>query len=153
MGRLMRIIKRMFSCMSETRGGNGIQVVHIQPIPVRESTFVLNRIIYRRRGNKNKKSIAGIIKILNMDDILDDNDMTLDELDSMIEVKEIGVYTKDDINISCTICLEKIDYMNNINFIEPCCGQVYHSHCITKWVEESQCCPICKNPLLVCYLN
>ena len=61
----------------------------------------------------------------------------------------MGVYTKDDVNILCSICLEKIDYLNDIRFIQPCCDQVYHIDCIGKWVKENQSCPICKNTLLV----
>ena len=91
----------------------------------------------RRRQRREKATIRGILKI-NTDDIGD-----------YLEVKEMGVYTKDDVNILCSICLEEIDYLNDIRFIQPCCDQVYHIDCIGKWVKENQSCPICKNTLLV----
>ena len=64
------------------------------------------------------------------------------------EKKEIGIHTKENIdNIQCSICLDKIDCITNINFIEPCCGQVYHTYCICKWIKENRSCPICKTEL------
>jgi len=66
-----------------------------------------------------------------------------------IEILEIGVYDKDESNINCLICLEKIDYRNDIRFIQGCCKQVYHIECIQKWVLDNHKCPVCKETLLV----
>jgi hypothetical protein len=156
-GRIRRKIQRYFSCLSGTRDGSDDDddnIVHIRPVNSREDMvelrrnvlFPLNYPVYivrnRRHQRKGKTAIVGILKI-NLD--IDINA----DIEEALEVKEMGVYTKDDVNILCSICLDKIDYMNDIRFIQPCCGQVYHLDCIGKWVKENQTCPICKHPLLV----
>ena len=150
-GRIRRKIQSYFSCLSGTRNGSDDNIVHIRPVNFQEDMvelrrdilFPLNYPVYivrnRRHQRKGKTAIVGILKI-NGD---------IENIEEALEVKEMGVYTKDDVNISCSICLEKIDYMNNIRFIQPCCGQVYHLDCIGRWVKENQTCPICKHPLLV----
>jgi len=148
MNRVMKKIKRLFSCVSGMRENNE---THIRPERrlVSEHSFLNLILSYRRR--RNRKQIIGIIKVLNIEKMLeiDDNvelDLILNQFDSIIEIKEIGISTKIDVN--CSICLEKIDYLNNIQYIEPCCEQVYHLHCIGKWVKENNSCPICKSLLL-----
>jgi len=155
--RIRRKIQRYFSCLSGTRNGSDDDIdddniVHIRPRPEnrvelrRNVLFSLNYPDYivrnRRHQREEKTAIIGILK-LNLD--IDINA----DIEEALEVKEMGVYTKDDVNILCSICFEKIDYMNDIRFIQPCCGQVYHLDCIGKWVKENQTCPICKHPLLV----
>lgn len=147
-GRFRRRIRRYFSCISETRSGrNNDNVVHVREVPeqeLREPPILVR--IERRLRRKKKTSILGILKI-NIDNI--ENIDVNTNVEDMLELKEMGVYTKDDVNILCSICLEEIDYMNDIRFIQPCCGQVYHLDCIGKWVKENQTCPICKHPLFV----
>jgi|TARA_B100001971_G_scaffold4812_1_gene3941 hypothetical protein len=151
--RIGRRIQRYFSCLSGTRdGSDDDNIVHIRPesenrVELRRNVLFPVYIVRNgRRQRKEKTAITGILKI-NIDNI--ENIDVNTNIEEALEVKEMGVYTKDDVNILCSICLEKIDYMNDIRFIQPCCGQVYHLDCIGKWVKENQTCPICKNPLLV----
>lgn len=167
MRRIGKKIRSYFSCFSETRDGddgddNNDNVVNVRPVNPHERMVEVRRnvlfpvnypVYFFRNGRRERRkttTIIGILKI-NMNnieniDIDNDNDINIE---TALELKEMGVYTKDDVNILCSICLEKIDYMNNIRFIQPCCGQVYHLDCIGKWVRENQSCPICKNPLLL----
>jgi hypothetical protein len=53
-------------------------------------------------------------------------------------------------NTDCTICrcnLNSPSIYNNDNDITPLChgicGHVFHSECITPWLETSNRCPIC----------
>jgi hypothetical protein len=156
--RIRRKIQSYFSCISGTRDGSDDDNLHIISVNSREDMvelrrnvlFPLNYPVYivrnGRRQRMEKTDIIGILKI-NLDNIDDININT--DIEAALEVKEMGVYTKDDVNILCSICLEEIDYLNDIRFIQPCCGQVYHLDCIGKWVKENQNCPICKHPLLV----
>ena len=69
--------------------------------------------------------------------------------DDEIDIFEIGVYDKEEHNINCLICLEKIDYTEDIRFIQGCCRQVYHIECIHKWVIDNNTCPTCKGTVLI----
>ena len=48
-------------------------------------------------------------------------------------------------DIICTICQDKIEIINcSLTF----CNHYYHSECLTKWLKESESCPICRNQIL-----
>jgi len=41
----------------------------------------------------------------------------------------------------CSVCLEAFDVKSSIVRTLPRCGHVFHSHCISTWLENSQVCP------------
>jgi RING-box protein 1 len=49
-------------------------------------------------------------------------------------------------NKLCEICASCIDNAHILeqkcNISKGICGHVYHTHCITKWLTQSQSCPI-----------
>jgi len=98
-GRFRRRIRRYFSCISETRSGrNNDNVVHVREVPeqeLREPPMLVR--IERRLRRREKTSIIGILKI-NVDNI--ENIDVNTNVEDMLELKEMGVYTKDDVNIS-----------------------------------------------------
>ena len=43
---------------------------------------------------------------------------------------------------SCPICFEKFRHDEEVCVLE--CNHVYHTHCIDKWGQKKQTCPICR---------
>ena len=125
--RLIERFKKLFVCSSNSHT-RGNQVLDVDVSSVRSVSRAANKKF-------SKKRMIGLVKIL------PDSDF--------VKIVEIGVHDKDAWNIECSICLENIDYEEDIRFIQPCCKQVYHTECIERWVWENQSCPICKESLLV----
>lgn len=42
----------------------------------------------------------------------------------------------------CPICCEKIE--NNFIILSCQCRNLYHTHCINKWIEIDNSCPTCR---------
>ena len=125
--RLIERLKKIFICSSNSHT-RGNQVMDVDISSVRSISRAENK-------RYSKKSMIGLIKILSNN--------------NFVEIIEIGIHDKDAWNIECSICLENIDYEEDIRFIQPCCGQVYHTECIERWVWENQSCPICHEILVV----
>jgi len=47
---------------------------------------------------------------------------------------------------SCIICMEPLKKGEAVRILE--CTHVYHSKCIDQWIQESNTCPMCKNPVI-----
>ena len=46
---------------------------------------------------------------------------------------------------NCIICMEPLRKGELVRVLE--CAHKYHSKCIDKWVQQSNTCPMCKNPV------
>jgi hypothetical protein len=46
-------------------------------------------------------------------------------------------------NNSCCVCLENYIEKHTITQIKEC-GHIFHTHCIGRWLERNQTCPICR---------
>jgi hypothetical protein len=44
----------------------------------------------------------------------------------------------------CLICLETINEPNAEKLLKFDCSKNYHNSCLQKWIDERNCCPICK---------
>ena len=44
----------------------------------------------------------------------------------------------------CFICLETINEPNAEILLKCDCSKNYHKSCLQKWIDERNCCPICK---------
>jgi len=55
--------------------------------------------------------------------------------------------TSDSVETLCAICLEEQDEEKGDLYIVTGCSHVYHKHCISRWMEKSRKCPICRGPL------
>ena len=51
--------------------------------------------------------------------------------------------------ISCVICHENINSQENRNIKCPYCGSQFHRSCITNWLLDYNCCPLCLNTFLM----
>ena len=93
--RLIERFKKIFVCSSNphTRGN---QVLDVDVSSVRSVSRAANKKF-------SKKRMIGLVKIL------PDSDF--------VKIVEIGVHDKDAWNIECSICLENIDYEEDIRFI------------------------------------
>ena len=125
--RLIERFKNVFVC-SNNLHTHGNQVLDVDVSSIRSISRAQNKKF-------SKIPMIGLVKLLPNNDF--------------VELIGIGTHDKDTWNIECSICLEKIDYEEDIRFIQPCCKQVYHIECIERWVWENQCCPICKEVLIV----
>lgn len=47
---------------------------------------------------------------------------------------------------SCIQCLESSQGNITCDASRGKCGHCFHKHCIDKWTEKSQICPVCANP-------
>eukprot|EP00831_Metopus_contortus_P031454 TRINITY_DN25658_c0_g1_i1.p1 TRINITY_DN25658_c0_g1~~TRINITY_DN25658_c0_g1_i1.p1 ORF type:complete len:171 (-),score=31.14 TRINITY_DN25658_c0_g1_i1:180-692(-) len=45
----------------------------------------------------------------------------------------------------CTICMESFKSEEEV-LVLPCLHQ-FHPGCVTRWLEENELCPVCKNPV------
>jgi hypothetical protein len=45
---------------------------------------------------------------------------------------------------TCPICLDEVQPSFKTNHITSC-GHSFHSSCIMKWFETSDCCPVCRS--------
>jgi len=55
--------------------------------------------------------------------------------------------TSDSVETLCAICLEEQDEEKGDLYIVTGCSHVYHKHCISRWMEKSRKCPICRGPI------
>ena len=44
----------------------------------------------------------------------------------------------------CSICTELFDASAAISAVP--CGHTFHDHCVTRWLQESETCPQCRQP-------
>jgi len=49
-------------------------------------------------------------------------------------------------NVTCAICLEKINFVKNLHETE--CKHRYHIICIDRWLCSSSTCPVCRFVIL-----
>ncbi|KAJ6882539.1 hypothetical protein NC651_028966 [Populus alba x Populus x berolinensis] len=45
----------------------------------------------------------------------------------------------------CAVCMEEFE--SGVEAARTPCSHVYHRHCITKWLQESNTCPLCRREL------
>ncbi|GFS55779.1 hypothetical protein TNIN_307601 [Trichonephila inaurata madagascariensis] len=45
----------------------------------------------------------------------------------------------------CIICSERLK--SEIEIVSVLCGHVFHSDCLSKWLESSETCPECRKPV------
>lgn len=97
-------------------------------------------------------------------------EFTIDELEGLVAVSKMPLYkfvswknfvenlpevvdfTKDDI---CSICMEDFEESHDsegggkslfrVSNRRVPCGHVYHSNCITEWLERCNSCPLCRH--------
>ena len=48
------------------------------------------------------------------------------------------------IELECSICLEKMDKGNDIVSLDIC-DHIYHEKCIREWLNKSRICPLCRS--------
>ncbi|SCN58665.1 RING zinc finger protein, putative [Plasmodium chabaudi chabaudi] len=98
-----------------------------------------------KNSSKNDKNLNDIytqddhIKSPN-EDISPDNNENINNLDKQTSENED----------MCSICM--MDYMGNDNImIMPCDKRhFFHSNCLSKWLNKSQVCPICRTNIVSC---
>lgn len=47
----------------------------------------------------------------------------------------------------CVICQEKIDNFDNETINRLPCLHIFHTDCITQWLDTSDLCPVCRHPV------
>lgn len=52
--------------------------------------------------------------------------------------------------LCCAICTEVTDCVESCSRL--CCGHIYHSQCISQWVQRSNSCPICRKRAIESFL-
>ncbi|XP_060182020.1 E3 ubiquitin-protein ligase SGR9, amyloplastic-like [Lycium barbarum] len=62
---------------------------------------------------------------------------------SMQLLKRIEVDGSIMMNEDCAICLEELGKEQRELLCMPC-SHIFHGDCITKWLENGHCCPICR---------
>ncbi|CDU15902.1 RING zinc finger protein, putative [Plasmodium yoelii] len=74
------------------------------------------------------------------EEILPDNDENINKFNKQTNENED----------MCSICM--VDYMENDNImIMPCDKRhFFHSNCLSKWLNKSQVCPICRTNIVTC---
>ncbi|KAM7268454.1 hypothetical protein ACFE04_010620 [Oxalis oulophora] len=48
----------------------------------------------------------------------------------------------------CSVCLENLLFGSNSEVISFPCWHIFHGGCITKWMEKSDSCPMCRSELV-----
>ena len=52
----------------------------------------------------------------------------------------------DDEEEQCAVCRMEFDEGDEVQCL-PACGHVYHPDCLSPWLAENKCCPICKTEI------
>tara|TARA_Y100000996_G_C22156108_1_gene492533 strand:- start:150 stop:545 length:396 start_codon:yes stop_codon:yes gene_type:complete len=50
------------------------------------------------------------------------------------------------INDECPICIEQ--FKGNDELYQLKCGHIFHTHCITEWININNICPTCRNTVI-----
>lgn len=54
------------------------------------------------------------------------------------------IFNTKDIQLECSICLEKMEKDNDIVALDIC-DHIYHEKCIREWLSKSRICPLCRS--------
>lgn len=46
--------------------------------------------------------------------------------------------------VECCICLDDIE---NVDAVKMKCGRLFHEDCLLKWLNKSETCPWCRDPV------
>jgi hypothetical protein len=66
---------------------------------------------------------------------------------TLIQLNELAISLKENMNIACTICLDRFFLSSTIS-ASPC-GHLFHDKCLDRWLvdERKKTCPQCRTSI------
>ena len=123
---------------------------------VKREEFLVRREEDLRRREEDIKKMNNEKNRIDIKNIIDDEESTLDKLSELREIKSRSDILVQNINykmkllnkrnqVDCMICMGKISEHSLI--YETNCGHIAHSHCFKDWYNQNRKCHICQRIL------